>query len=501
MDESERRSFALIIITTLLVYLIFEYYGSGTLFIPLKDDYYIKSVYVEFDKPFIRESIVFKINENKFHQIFKVYYGNFSDIVNYRCDGGLNSYFDFVNEGIEIGCQKSSGIQPGTYTITITYKPDVNWSYVKWIVFNYAPRKVEMIKSNGKLPYNSSLFGEPVVAFYPNVKSQDLSLMQTVKLLSWMPIIAPILFIVLLYVVYKLFGSEPSINERMPEVHHAIPSERTPLEVVTLFKEPVTTNLDTKIKEVVNTILAHGVINGAIDVKKDKIYIIDKKKFDELEDVEKEVILLIKDKKMSLKEVRKLRRILRNYAKRKMKEVYDEKGFWIIFGFSVLGLFVVMFAENALQSSEILRPFVKSISSSLLPPLYFISIISLFTVSAFKGHLFGRFKNKEVYKEFLLWRAFKNLLNDQSLIKKYGLKDKNMWGSWLVYAYALGVKKESIKQLIEIGKMYSPALYPRLARISGFSNYVWTTDFAYNVGKGKTGGFGGFSGGGTFGAR
>ncbi len=502
MDAGERKSFALIVISVLALYFIFEYVDpKGVLFIPLKNDYYVKEVSVEFNKPFIRESITFKVNENKFHQIFKVYYGNLHDIVDFECSDGLHSYFSDVEEGVEIGCESPTGIKPGSYTLTITYKPEVNWSYVKWVIFNYAPRKVESIKSNGKPAYTSSLFGEPVVAFYPDAKQKDLEFMHLIKLLSLIPLIAPVVFVVLLYVTYLLFGREPAINETIPEVYHSIPSQRTPLEVVILFKDPITTNCEKKVKEIINTILAHAIVKEAIDIKKDRIYIIDEQKFNELEEAEREVISLIKEKKMSDKDLRKMYGVLRRYAKKKLKEVYDEKGYWIMMGLSILGLFTAFMMDDIFDSSASYRVFIKSLGAGTILPIYFISIGSLFAVTIFKGHLFGRFKNKEIYKEFLLWKAFRNLLNNQSLIKKYSLKDKNMWGSWLVYAYALGVKKESIKYLIEIGKLYSPAFYSRLNRINGFSTYVWGMTLASRIGRGRGGLGGGFSGGGTFGAR
>ncbi len=60
--------------------------------------------------------------------------------------------------------------------------------------------------------------------------------------------------------------------------------------------------------------------------------------------------------------------------------------------------------------------------------------------------VFNKMKPRELRK-YYQWQAFKRLLEDYSLIDKYGPKDKEMWGEWLVYATALGVADNMLKYL------------------------------------------------------
>ncbi|RLE89436.1 MAG: DUF2207 domain-containing protein, partial [Thermoprotei archaeon] len=73
------------------------------------------------------------------------------------------------------------------------------------------------------------------------------------------------------------------------------------------------------------------------------------------------------------------------------------------------------------------------------------SIVAIFAPST----LFGRWKGVE-YKEKLEWDAFRRLLSDLALIRRYAPQDLSMWGEWLVYGTALGVGDKVVEAMKEL---------------------------------------------------
>ena len=511
MDVSEKKYAAILLVIIGIAALVFM---APNIRNGLEKDYYIKNVKVTFAKPYIYEEITFKVNAERFHELFKVYYGNLSDIISVQCSDGLKPY----KHGKEIGCKSSRTIKPGEYVLKVKYKPNVDWSYVKWVTFNDLPRKVERVETNGELAYASSLFGEPIVAFYPEANSSDVEDLWITRLVLWSPIFILVAVIPILYYIYIKYGKEYNIPG-LPEVYHTLPNpKRNPLEVLFSFVDPISgdkrggvdTAILNKMKNALNAALVNGVVKGAIKIGDKEIEIIDEKKFNELSDLEKEYINMAirasKKEKITIKEAKELYKKTEEFAKAKIKNIFSSEGFNVAMAFSTLlflfGFFGIPLILSLTNSGRLVSEDVAGAVSVFIILLSLAIMIGLGISRA--GHLFGRFKNKEVYKEKRLWDAFAKLLSNESLIKKYGIEHKNMWGIWLVYAYVFGIK-DSIKKffmkelnlerrinlttLRRTNRIYSAAVISTLAPRSrgGFS------------GAGGLGG--GFSGGGGFGAR
>ncbi len=529
MDKYEKRYFikyGIIYFLIVIAVLLFAYYLKLDIptLTPFFNDYYVKEISINFNKPYLEENIKFKVNEKKFSMLFKVYYGEKKDIIEYYCDSGLEPY---VN-GIEVGCKKDSKIDPGEYSLKIKYKPEkLDWNYVKWVAFNNLPRRVEKVETNGELPYSSSYFKQPIVAFYPKMEILDFLYLQLINILSTilgvLPIIFPFIFLGGVYYIYSKFGKEPKIV-RIPEYYHGIPnSKRHFLDVLFLFKEkiPLYENPKGKILEVmpqaIEASLVNAVVEGIIKIEDGKIKIINKEKFEMLTSLEKEyiktAILITEEKKVSKSKIKNLVSITKKYIDNITKNVYDTSALdflWKIFIASIVfsvffyaGIPLIEIAWNFIFNGLInARVFVSSI---FIVNVEFIIGMMMILVTLPSTHFFTRFKNNEVYKEKLLWESFNNLLKKRSLIEKHGLNEKDKWGKWLVYAFIFGINKNIKKFLIEqVGLNLSIKDIEKVKRKAN----LWVSKYGYGLyryrkTKLSRGGFlrGGFSGGGSFGAR
>ncbi len=497
MDDEERRAFikfSLFLIVASLIIILIMY---APIRIPFLNDYYIKLVYVKFNKPYIHETIVFHVNEEKFHDLFKIYYGPMSDIISYECSDGLKPYKDRIRK--EVGCRSNVEIKRGDYTLQITYKPsNVNWAYVKWVVFNDLPRKVESVKTNGALVSSSSLFGEPVVVFYPRVEIGDVIYIYLIKLFMLLPLLTPFIIIGITYYIYLKFGKEYEIKGA-PSVYHTIPNpERDPVDLALyFFNNPPTAISADVISRAISSAIAHAVVVGAVEVENNRVKLVDPSKLNQLSEKEQTIIQVVCDETMSRRE-----KGLLIYKKMKSygNKFYDSTGEFVfgltvVFGpvlFMMVGPFILWFLGfYNIFSEDFIKLMIAIISFELFSAIFGFFILK---------HLLGRYKTPEIYKEKVLWDAFKRLLDDQSRIKEYGIKDKNMWGMWLVYGFAMGVNKKSLefisKGLASMGKTIN------VHRISSFSVGLASVAMpSKSSGFGGGGLGGGFSGGGSFGAR
>ncbi len=143
-------------------------------------------------------------------------------------------------------------------------------------------------------------------------------------------------------------------------------------------------------------------------------------------------------------------------------------------------------------------------------PIFVLLVaLSIETFSLFKTptQIFGRWKS-DFYKEYLEWQAFKNMLSNLAMIKKYKPEDLSIWKDWLIYGTALGVAKnveEAMKELnIRLPDIppetlekvhYLPASYIALNKAYSYVQSKQSSD----LGSGGYGGGGGFGVGGGFG--
>jgi uncharacterized membrane protein len=144
-----------------------------------------------------------------------------------------------------------------------------------------------------------------------------------------------------------------------------------------------------------------------------------------------------------------------------------------------------------------------------LYPLFISSLaLSVETSILFKTptQIFGRWR-ADFYKEYLEWQAFRNMLSDLAMIKKYSPRDLSIWKDWLIYGTALGVAKNVEKAMKDLNIRipdiptetveyvnYIPASYIALNEAYSYTQSNQNDDIS-----GGFGGFGGFGIGGGFG--
>jgi uncharacterized membrane protein len=123
--------------------------------------------------------------------------------------------------------------------------------------------------------------------------------------------------------------------------------------------------------------------------------------------------------------------------------------------------------------------------------LAILAIISIIIVSILSAttSLLLRYKG-EFYIEYKEWKSFKKWLKYSPAMKETGAKGVILWDEYLVYATALGVSKQVLKELKKQGLIDNK----RYNFYSGV--YVSTTSFAMSSSGGHSGGGGGFGGGG-----
>ncbi len=478
-------------------------------------DFYLKHVNVIFNgqSHLITEHLTFHVNWEKFHYLFKNYYGNPKDVVGIICPTGFKSYEQEAKEGgYEVGCKSNGYIHPGDYKITITYNPkDVDFNYVKWVSFNNIPRVVKSYTSNGDVPFKSSWDGRPLVAFYPHIKLLDQLYMYFLVLFlnsGWVLLILSTAFMLF---VYYTFGKDYNIPD-IPSVSHNPPSDRPAYDVAILIRDPPDTNgIKSKIKDILSSIIMDAYLKGAITLKDKTLSIVGSFQ-------DKDGNLIIKKDSPINKFPDKIKNILitlanledvKTIAPDTYKEIYENlKAYYSKFkvydstgdAIFLAGTFIFSFLAMIVLSFDIFPLVTNVMLASTIFYLTYILFGSAFLYFLlFPKHIFGRFKDRNIYREKLLWDAFGNLLRNESLLKKYGPKDKNMWGKWLAYAYAYGVPKKIINYIID----YSSNRY--YTYVDAYNGYL-SSGISYaqarsssSYGGGSMGG--GFSGGGSFGAR
>jgi len=475
----------------------------------LKNDYYISNLNTVFNanSHTIKENIQFHVNEERFHELFKDYYGSPEDIISVSCPKDFNSYQRSSSEGYELGCKSPTTIKKGNYNIDITYSPkDINWNHIKWVSFNNVYRKIMSFTSNGAIVYGSSFNGEPIVAFYPKADVFDILYMMFIKITYYDMFLVPFLFVILFIIIYYKYGREFDIDG-IPDVYHSPPNKkRYAFDVVLAFRDPPTKeSITNKIKPILSSILIEAVVSGAITMTDKKITIKDLSKLPEnIRDVITNLAAIKNIKQIDYSDYLEIVTSLKFYFDTGLNfhSIYNNNGesklslsLIIIIVVSMILLFIPLFG---------ILPVVGKVLAITNLNVFYESIIGLSLVPVLGKHIFGKYKTVDVYKEKLLWDSFGHLLRNESLLKKYGPKDKNMWGRWLAYAYAFDVPKKIlnniIKKNINTNSYYISSAYLSTAGMK-FSNFR-----SRSSGGGSSfssgGGFGGgFSGGGSFGAR
>lgn len=125
--------------------------------------------------------------------------------------------------------------------------------------------------------------------------------------------------------------------------------------------------------------------------------------------------------------------------------------------------------------------------------LFVLCILSIFIISiiASTTSLLIRYKS-DFYVEYQEWQSFKKWLKGSPAMRKTGSKGVILWDKYLVYATALGVSKQVLKELKKQG-LIDDRSYNFYSGV-----YIASSSFATSSGGGgHGGGFGGAGGGGV----
>ncbi len=161
------------------------------------------------------------------------------------------------------------------------------------------------------------------------------------------------------------------------------------------------------------------------------------------------------------------------------KKIVDDKGFFVFITLFIFSLFFIIFI----------------IGLPLLDiGMVLFSAFLLFFSSNFSS-IFSRFKG-DYYKSYLEWLAFKKMLSDFALIKRYFKEDYSQWKDWLLYATALGEAKNVIKSFKEL-RFLDPALVNDISSAYSVSHVLSHDIYLSYHSSGRVGG--GIGGGGGFG--
>lgn len=458
----------------------------------------------------------------------------------YRCtffEGGVKSGTCLrYTQKNEYGCGfgYNYGFKKGEdYTIETTYTLNpknlflINDKYyIKFVVYS-KNRHVKLNEKNFFIsgPHEQSdsyASNEDVIIYIPfnedisnyNIISQknfeyDGNLIENLFALFFSLLPAGIIFL-----LWRIFGKEKTYED-IPEELSFYPGERNPWEVAAFFQPPFNT-LD---KNFFATMLINFYHKKVIDIKmkqKDLLVKVNNYKKESLDKIEKYFLEIIEylfendpsnDKSeksffgglfssksyiesgylnlnKSLASSRNRPRMLTFFkdlhkdVKDIGKNYIDTKGQTLILVFTLVLLFL---------GRGLLSIFV---GVGTWPILLYVAMF-LTVILMGKSPLFIKF-NEHYYKEFQRWQAYRKFLKNSFSIQAHGHKGVILWDKILVYATALGVAKEVLKEMKKVGIIDDRnfALYTGI--------YIGSTSFSASAGPsgGHGGGFGGAGGGG-----
>ncbi|MCU0638202.1 MAG: DUF2207 domain-containing protein [Methanothrix sp.] len=117
-------------------------------------------------------------------------------------------------------------------------------------------------------------------------------------------------------------------------------------------------------------------------------------------------------------------------------------------------------------------------------------LLAQFTLVAFApSALLGRWK-QEYYREKMEWDAFRNLLSDFAMIRKYAPEDLVLWKEWLVYGTALGVGDKVMQAMADLNIRIPEAV--AVQSVQTHFSHAYSSSSPKSSGSGSGGGgFGG----------
>ena len=530
---------------------------------------YELEIYLEQDKMRAEETITYKVYERGFHELWRSY-NEIGPAANLKFDsskshcpsGAFFKTADLYGKKEAI-CRMNAGYAPGTYTVHFAYeipKPYKCYADVcelHWNVMDDFGSKIRggEVRVHGDydsfVSYPSGWEAAPDNYVLSDIQKQGLFEVRATlprekyangafetydynageEIDSWMAYAFMMGFLddwswccgslfilaelMLVFGIYWVWGKEKP-TPGVPDVLHYVPEKIEPWLVNYLYVGKVAAMDDNAVYATILSLATKGYIKtrkGELVVKKPA----DTK----LTKFENNVMRFIEDysvngvfSKENFKKLVKKRSDARK-AMTRQKEIrqptkqaeelanksFDLKGWvwtlrvgWIVAIPSLVLALVLAGVNNAASSVEW--------------GILYTNLGLLIAVMSYDKYFFGRFSDTAIKKK-REWGAFKNLLGNYSLIKKYAPEDTSMWQDWLVYATALGEADNVIKAMKD--------MHVEIPNIDDYHapRYVWiatsthatrtatpksSSSSGFSAGGG-VGGFGGGFGGGGGGAR
>jgi len=353
------------------------------------------------------------------------------------------------------------------------------------------------------IPYNGNISKYNIIDLsdfeYGTDKTSSLT-PASINILNYLKTIFIFLIPGILFFCSWLFFGKELRDDEVPDQLSQNPSERKPWEVAAFFNPPFG-RID---KNFFSAILLDFFRRKIIDIQLmknktffsnvDEVYIkINDYKNNDLDSIEKEFMEMLIDIRDNSSEKYKkgdyfnLKRAstsfsvsfdLKSSARIIQKDVKDVGKKYMHTGgliFYSVSLIILIFLGNIF------------IQSGLFTFFNIIILIFIFGMFITKTSLLIKYKG-DFYIEYKEWQAFKKWLKDSPAMKETKSKGVILWDEYLVYATALGVAKEVLKELKEEGLIDDK----RYNFYTGV--YVSSTTFAMS--SGSSGGGGGFGGGG-----
>lgn len=301
--------------------------------------------------------------------------------------------------------------------------------------------------------------------------------------------------IILCIIVWIFFGKE-NVEGDYPEELSQYPKERKVWEVSAYFHPPFG-NLDQNFMPAMmldfynRKIIDLDFRKSGLLIKTNDIYIkiLDNKKDskEQLDDIETEFINY-------LKKIRDIDPQSDGYFSIRNASMKFLKGAEVTLGFknfkktikkkskdylSYNGVYVAMIALG-------IPSFIAAVMTGY--KIYVIIIVALIGYVVAKTSLYIKFKGDN-YKEFQLWQGFRKFLSNSDAMKTTPPKGVVMWNKYLVYATAMGVGKEVLKQMKDLNIINQQSY-------NNFTTIYTANAFGGASGASSGGGAGGMGGGG-----
>lgn len=191
----------------------------------------------------------------------------------------------------------------------------------------------------------------------------------------------------------------------------------------------------------------------------------------------------------------------------KVERIFNSKGNHILMAYGLGAVILSLLIGYVLSSNYPLKAYPEVRKAILPGGIFFLSGVAALAASIINERGAGRF-TPEGRLYFLRWKRFKKYLTDFSALKDHPPSSLRLWDHYLVYAVALGVAEEALKNMsLIVGKEdFASTSFHLLNEQPDFfrglyNAYDKSNPTSQMSGSGGIGGVGGGFGGGGGGAR